>query len=512
MIGKRNAKLSMTKKSNTGQAIWIAVGNFFSTGVALVSAMILSRYFSKEDYGTYKQVIYIYSTMQIVFTLGLPRCFSYFLPQLPIEQAKYTIRKINKIFYLTGLSFTILLFVGAPLLADAFKNPLLTVAIRIYSPVAFFLLPTLGVEGILATYQKSEYIALYGISTRVLMLLCVVLPVILFGGTYIIALWGFVFSSFITYILAIYLKNLPLKGIDHKETTVTYRDIWRFSLPLMTASIWGALSNSTDQFFISRYFGTEVFANFSNGAIQLPFVGMVMSATITVLTPVFTRGIHEGNYQDVIETWKRSTIKAAKLLFPLLVYFIIFAEPLMVAMYGKQYYTSALFFQIKQLICFTQIVSASMFIMAFGHTKFYSRSMMCAFFLLLPLMYISAVIIKSAYVVTASHVFVSTLLWAAMFYDAAKSFGVKFVHLLAWKPLLQLLIISTTVGVIVRILLIVIPKMNCVMTLILTSVMYIAIYIFIAKLFRLEYKELLISVIPPKIGNVFHVKFKKLNL
>lgn len=82
--------------------------------------------------------------------------FSYFLPKLPIEQAKQTINKIINIFYVTGLIFSALLFLSAPYLAEGFKNPDLTEAVRIYSPVAFFLLPTLGLEGILATYQRAS--------------------------------------------------------------------------------------------------------------------------------------------------------------------------------------------------------------------------------------------------------------------------------------------------------------------------------------------------------------------
>lgn len=491
----------MTAKSNTSQALWVGIGNLFSTGMALVSAMILSRYFNKEDYGTYKQVIYIYSTMQIVFTLGLPRCFSYFLPKLPIEQAKHTIDKINNIFYITGLTFSILLFFGAPWLASAFNNISLTTAIRIYSPVAFFLLPTLGLEGILATYQKSEYIALYNICTRLLMLLCVVLPVILFNGTYVMALWGFVVSSFITYLLAIYLKKLPLKGVLHQSSTISYKDIWGFSLPLMTASIWGALCNSTDQFFISRYFGAETFANFSNGAIQLPFVGMIMAATVTVLTPVFTRDIHEKKYSEAVELWRRSIIKPAKLIFPLLVFFIIFAKPIMVVMYGAQYDTSALFFQIKQLLAFTQVVPTAMFIMAFGRTKLYSQSMLIQFILVVPLEYFIAVYIKSAYAIAAVHVGINLILWIWYNQYIARNCGVRLSYYLPWKPLSGIMLISIIVGAITYVLVGYIPLSNTLMMLIMSVVAYSILYLLAAYIFRIEYKQLLQSLLPVRLRN-----------
>src|SRR5690554_7812014 len=85
--------------NNTVQASWIAIGSLFSFGFGIVSSMILSRYFLKEDYGTYKQVLYVYSTMLTVFTLRLPKAFSYFLPRVDENQAKSLIKKITNLFF-----------------------------------------------------------------------------------------------------------------------------------------------------------------------------------------------------------------------------------------------------------------------------------------------------------------------------------------------------------------------------------------------------------------------------
>lgn len=495
----------MEKKSNTKQALWIGIGNLFSTGIALVSAMILSRYFDKGDYGTYKQVIYIYSTTQIVFTLGLPRCFSYFLPKLPIEQAKQTINKITNIFYVTGLIFSALLYLSAPFLADGFKNPDLTEAVRIYSPVAFFMLPTLGLEGILATYQKSEYIALYNCLTRIFMLICVVVPVIAFGGSYRMALWGFVVSSFITYLLAVYLRNMPLRGVKHQQTTICYREIWGFALPLMTASIWGALINSTDQFFISRYFGTEAFANFSNGAAQLPFVGMVMASTVTVLTPVFTREIHNKNYSEVIDLWQRSTVKACKLLIPLIVFFMFFAENLMVVMYGDQYADSSVFFQIKQISAFTQVITAGTLLLAIGHTSFYSKIHKYALIALVPLEFLICRLCESAYWVTAGHVFIMICMSLAVFIDVTRFLGIGLFEFIPLKHLFKLVIISVLASGVDYFICFNINMPNSFAILCFSFAIFIVIYFLLATIVKVDYKEILLTLLPKRLIDKFKI-------
>lgn len=210
--------------NNTRQAAWVALGSLFSFAVSVVSPMILSRFFEKADYGTYKQVMYVYSTLLIVFTLGLPRAYAYFLPKYPIEQARGIIRKITAIFLAMGALFSLTLFFGAPLFADWLKNPDLDRAIRIFAPVPLFLLPVMGLDGILSTYRKTQYLALYTICTRIFTVACTILPVICFGGGYIEAIVGFDIASVLTCLLAVILMNRPLRGVSHLPTEVRYRD------------------------------------------------------------------------------------------------------------------------------------------------------------------------------------------------------------------------------------------------------------------------------------------------
>ena len=96
------------------------------------------------------------------------------------------------------------------------------------------LLPTLGIEEIFATYKKTIYIAAYTLSTRVLMLLFIVVPVILFRGTYLHAIYGWIAASVITFFIAYYLKGVPFKNIEKEEKSgLTMKDVLSYSMPLV---------------------------------------------------------------------------------------------------------------------------------------------------------------------------------------------------------------------------------------------------------------------------------------
>lgn len=60
-------------RSRTLQALWLALANLLSLSVTLVMQAVLCRYMTTSEYGTYSQVLYVYNTLLVVFSLGLPK-------------------------------------------------------------------------------------------------------------------------------------------------------------------------------------------------------------------------------------------------------------------------------------------------------------------------------------------------------------------------------------------------------------------------------------------------------
>lgn len=383
--------------NNTKQAAWIALGSLLSFGFSIVSSMILSRYFTKGDYGTYRQVLYVYNTLLTVFLLGLPRTFSYFLPRLPSSQAKSLIDKLNLLLIMAGAAFSVALFLLSNVISIWLKNPDLSVALRLFSPVPLLMLPTQGLEGILSTYRKTAFMAAYTLLTRLFMLLCVALPVMLWGYGYKEAIIGFDIASLLMFGLAWGLKYYPVRGEGRQKCTITYKEIWQFSIPLLLGSLWGLVINSADAFFVSRWFGKEIFAEFSNGAMELPFVGMIVAATTTVLSPLFSRmSCGEQHLRgEMFSLWKSAFAKSGMLIYPILLFCIFFAEPIMVALYGEAYHASAIYFQIKNVSLFFSIIAFAPLLINTGQVKFYTRIHMWTALSVVGLEYVCVLLIHN---------------------------------------------------------------------------------------------------------------------
>ncbi len=433
--------------NNTKQVVWVAIGSFCSFGFSIVSLMILSRYFTKENYGTYKQVIYIYNTLLIFFPLGLPGAFSYFLPRTEHAQAQSLIRKINNLFFLLGGLFSITLFIFSTQIASILKNPDLKEAIRIFAIVPFLLLPTMGLEGILATYKKTMLIAIYNISTNILKLLCVGMPVMIWNLNYNNALVGFVVASFFTFLLALYLKYYPVRHESNNPCNITYKEIFKFSFPLLIASFWGSIGVSTNQFFISRYYGNKVFAEFSNATIPIPFIGMVTGACATVLSPIFSR-IHNEKTDcknEIISLWNSVISKTVMLIYPILLYCLFFADVIMIILYGKQYESSADFFRINLISDFFSIILFGPLIINIGKGYFYSYVLMLNAFLLILLEFISVNVFKNPIAISYVSAFVRLFSFFMMSYCIADYLKIKIYKLFPIALIIKIIIPSILV-------------------------------------------------------------------
>src|SRR5690606_14224908 len=245
----------------------------------------------------------------------------------------------------------------------------------------------------------------------------------------------------------------PVKSVGRDRTRYKIKDIFKFALPLMGASLWGVLISSSDQFFISKYYGTSVFADFANGSLELPFVSMIIAATSTVLFPVFSSYMNnkdENVNKHVLQLWDSVVQKTIKLTYPLIFFFIFFAESIMSILYGNEYLSSGLFFQIKLIANFFTVIAYGPLMLSIGGEKYYFKIHMYGAIILILLEFISVNIGVSAYVITAISVICQIGRIYAMLMYLSSFFKIKISKLLPLKLMGELIIINIAILVSIR--------------------------------------------------------------
>lgn len=398
-----------SKSSNTQQAIWLALSSFSSLALGFVSAAILSRYFDKTEYGTYRQILYVYGTLQTIFTVGLPSVFSYFIPRYSHEEGKYFVNKINLIFVLLGLLFSIVLYFSSDFIAQILNNNELATGLKIFSVFPLFTLPALGVEGLYTALRKTKYIAIYNTISKLLMLVCIVIPVIYFKGDYKTAIIGWGVASFFIFIFAMYMKNKPYFGVSKQRIEKFYSTVFNYSTPLMAASLAGYFIASSNQFFISRYYGTEKFAEFANGFISLPLIGMVGGSIRAVLLPVFSKAHKENKMENALKSYSSAVFNNMILIMPLILFCIFYATDIIVFVYSDLYESSASYFRVALIGDIFKFFPYLSVLLATGHSRIYFKVHLVAVLILLPFSYLFSKLSFAPILIVSLFVFIEIM-------------------------------------------------------------------------------------------------------
>jgi len=443
----------MKNSNNTIQVFWVALGSISSIGLSIVSAAILSRYFNKADYGTYKQIVYVYSTLLVIFSAGLPTVFSYFLPRFNLQQGKEIVLKVSKFLFFTGFLFSLFLYLSSGYISQILKNPALSIGLKAFSPIPMLLLPTLGIGGVFATYKKTAYIPIYESVTRIITLIFILFPVIVLHKSYIYAIYGWNIAAVLSLIIAIYFKNIPFIHVKAEKVNLSFKEIFAYSLPLLTASLWGTAIKAADQFYVSRYFGSEIFAEYSNGFIEIPFVAMITTSVSTVLLPVFSKMFYKGSdSDDFVTIWKSALNKSAMIIYPMVIFFIFNASDIVTIMYSSRYSNSTIYFQIAMLINFFNIVIFAPLLLSMGKTKFYSNLHMFIAICAWGLGYVVVLIFKSPVAIAILSVSLSVLKVLIAFLFVSKLIKISIGKLLP-KQIVYYILHSVAVIVLVRFIL-----------------------------------------------------------
>ncbi len=485
------------KSSNiTIQAFWVGLGSLSSFALALLSAAILSRYFNEADYGTYRQILYVYNTLLIIFSAGLPRVFNYYLPRYNLSQGKDIVLKITRVLFFCGIAFSVFLFSFSGLIAGILKNPELSIGLKYFSPIPMLLLPTLGIEGIFSSYKKTIFIAIYNTVSRILMLLFIVLPVILFNGTYLYAIYGWIAVSIITLMIACYFRRIPFKGVTIEKSQLHFREILKYSMPLVSASMAGIAFRSANQFFISRYFGPEVFAGFSNGFIEIPMVRMITGATSTVLMPVFSKIIHDkSDMTQLTNLWKNALQKSAVLIYPMVIFFLFYSREVVTVVYSEAYADSAKYFSTAMILNFFNIIIFAPLLLAIGETRFYARLHYGLAVATWVIEYIAILIFNTPMSVAVSFVVISILgIFIALIFSSRK-IGVPFLILFPVGQFLKITVHSLAsllpVYLLVKLFL---PHSSDLLCLASGAAGYLILLLGTARLVKINYLQLLIPL------------------
>ncbi len=324
--------------------------------VQLVISGVLSHMLSKPDYATYRQTFLVYNMLVPFLTLGLPASLLYFIPKNETRQ-RGLLNECLIVICVMSIAFSaFLLGGGAKLLAWQFHNPDLYKPLLWFSLMPIFALPVLCVHPALVATDRVRWSAIFTVFSQFTRLVFVVGPVAFIAATPLIAIRGQVVASLVIGVVGLVLMMRAVASGSSAITIPGIRQQLYYSIPLGLGSFIGTINKGLDKVIVASLCGTTEFADFVNGAMEVPFIGIVTGSAAAVMVPDLTRMYEANQWQDAVGLFRRSALKSGQVLIPFSGWLFISAPWIMTTIYGPDFLGSANVFRIYLLLLPLRIV------------------------------------------------------------------------------------------------------------------------------------------------------------
>ena len=411
----------------------------------MLTTMLLSRFRTLEEYGTYSQMLLAINLVATFFMLGLPNSINYFIGRAETEEEK---QKFLSVYYTasTVLSFVagLLLVMSTPILVAYFKNPLIKGFWYMLAVYPWNMIVMSSIDNLLVCYQKVNLLTAYKVGNSLFTLVVVGIIQVLgwgFDEYLIVYLIGQSCFTLWIYYMAWRLAS-PLTVMWDMQI---FSNIMRFSMPIALSSVMGTLTAEVDKLVISYYYPTEQVAIYTNAARELP-VSIVAASLTAVLLPQMVRSLKLGKKEQAISLWKNSVILSYAFVALIAFGVITFAPDVLNFLYSEKYVEGVSVFRVYSFILLFRCTYFGIVLNSIGETKFIFLSslvtLVANFFLNFVFVYLFGFIGPA----------ISTLLATALsailtLFVTAKKMGISLQEIFPWKQCAYITIINIGAGI-----------------------------------------------------------------
>ncbi|OPX22990.1 MAG: hypothetical protein B1H02_05475 [Candidatus Latescibacteria bacterium 4484_107] len=363
---------SLTKKS-----AFVTSGRFVNAGMRFLVNLTVARIFAERVAlnGEYQQVWLLFNTFFPIFLFGIPQSIYYFYPRSDYDQRGAFVRQSLLLLQILGGVFFVFLFCMAPYAGKLYGTPQLIPHFRWFAVYGFAMVAAGFFDTLFIVMNRHRWQAAVMASEAVLFFCATVVPIYL--GAALIT----VFKCVTALALVKWVFVLGVLASEKREFRLTWTlPQWEkiktqlaYAAPLGLTAAVGYLSIYLDKNIISGYFGSATYAIYVYGAMEVPFVAMVLSAINNVLVPEISRMHHEGQVQKISRVWQRAISKTSLLLLPMWIFLMIWAVELYVSIYGAPYRASSLIFRIYLLKLPLRITAYNMVLSVIGYPNLVFR-------------------------------------------------------------------------------------------------------------------------------------------
>lgn len=434
-------------KNLAKDAASLTAAKIITTLISLVSSMLLARFRTLEEYGTYSEILVVVSLATAIFTLGLPSSINYFLARAESEEER---SRFLSIYYTlsTLLCFVmgIVLACATPIIVSYFNNSL----IRNFTFVLVLLPWTKVIIGsisnVLIVYGKTALLAKVNIVNAAIALLSIFITN-LFDWSFSEYMFLFVAGEMLV-MLWVYVIIWRIEGsLKPKIEIYFFKQILQYAIPIGLATVVGTISTEVDKLMIGYFLEAEAIAIYANAGRELPLT-MFSSSLTAVVLPQMARKLKLAEIDGAVSLWGKSLELGYIIIAFFVTVCVVFAPQIITFLYSEKYLLGTQVFRVYSLVLLLRVTYFGMVLSSVGKTKFIFY---CSLFSLCINVFLNYLLFSLlGFIGPAIATFLTVLITnVAQLVVTCKVISVSFMNVFPWKKLLDCTGINLIWGAIV---------------------------------------------------------------
>jgi len=360
-----NDSVGITRDQIRGSSLFL-VGNVLSLAITFLPHLVLVRYLTTEAFG---HLAYALSLVAVgkTYALGFNEAMSRFVP------IYHTKREDSKVLGSIVVVFAITLLISCLLIVifAVASGPILALLTKGREPaglllILMFLVPleatNLLIMNLFACFSRAREI-FWGKFIIPPILRVIAITWVVFRHSDLSSLaYGYLIAEFIPVVVFGVLIVCELRRQELLENlrgvTLPIREIFSFSVPLMSSSVIGVIGSSVPVLLLGYFYPMSAVAAYRVVLPAAALCGMIHGNFMPLYLPSASRLFAKGDTAAINSLFWETSLWMSVLAFPIFLVTACFARPLTIFLYGARYAPSAPILAILSLGYFINVVFA----------------------------------------------------------------------------------------------------------------------------------------------------------
>lgn len=331
------------------KAGFLILANLVKYAIGFVMPMVLVRFLSKDDYGSYQQLLLVNAIALGIMSFGLPSSIYYYFHKLEGAKRWLFTKQTLMLMGLCGLVSALVIVVGSPLIVARMQNPGIERLLQLYAIVVGTFLASEHFVHFMVAHDRYRTAVGIEVGESIVRVVVMVLPLWLGYGLYGLVLamtaYSIVRIAGRTYMVAHSVKGGAHYGRQPWDWSLI-KEQWAYSFPIGLTSVVGLVGGYLDRAIVAASFTPAHYAIYSVGALEIPLDAIFQSSVANVLRASLPKLVADKNFDEICRLLREAVRKLAIIVIPSFVFLAGHSQLFITTLFTHQYAESVHVFRI----------------------------------------------------------------------------------------------------------------------------------------------------------------------